>query len=186
MNGNRTSFGQDGGGKPDAALDHLAYECIDQIVRTAGMAQATLARWLYEHYRLSPTAGQVLAIIEGAAEPLTPQVISERIYITTGTMTSILDTLERRGFVRRLPYAGDRRKILVDITDEARSILAEALPVVRATERLWASCLTVDEQATLLNLLSRIRDQITAYPVGATESSLVGVSAALSHGEGST
>jgi len=175
MQESQATSGRDGRRKPRSARETRAHECIDNIVRTAGMAQDALARWLHRHYRLSPTAGQVLAIIAGAAEPLTPRVISERIYITTGTMTSILDTLERRGFVRRMPHSDDRRKTLVDITDEARTVLAEALPTVRAAERRWASCLSADEQAMLLDLLAKIRDQITAYPLDAAMSSQAAV-----------
>ena len=47
-------------------------------------------------------------------------------------MTSLLDTLERRGLVERHPHPTDRRKILIYLTDEARRIVNETLPVQHA------------------------------------------------------
>jgi DNA-binding MarR family transcriptional regulator len=47
-------------------------------------------------------------------------------------MTSLLDTLERRGLVERHPHPSDRRKILVHLTDEAGRIVEQTLPVQHA------------------------------------------------------
>lgn len=44
-------------------------------------------------------------------------------------MTSLVDTLERRGLVERHLHSTDRRKILIYSTDEARRIVNETLPV---------------------------------------------------------
>ena len=85
-------------------------------------------RQTWDDYGLSATARMALAVIEGAHEPLEPSVIAERLIITSGSMTSMLDTLERRGLVRRMPHPADRRKLLVDVTDGARAILDELLP----------------------------------------------------------
>ena len=86
-----------------------------------------------EEYQLSPSAREILAIIEGAGQPLEPSVIAERLLITTGSMTSLLDTLQKRGLIRRLPHPGDRRKLLVDITPDAQAIVDEFLPSLPRT-----------------------------------------------------
>lgn len=62
----------------------------------------------------------MLAIVEGEGAPLPPSVIGERMLMTSGTMTSLLDTLARRGLVRRAPHPDDRRMQLVAITDAGR------------------------------------------------------------------
>jgi DNA-binding MarR family transcriptional regulator len=111
-----------------------------------------------EQYQLSPSARQVLAVIEGARQPLEPSVIAERVLITTGSMTSILDTLERRGLVRRMPHPADRRKLLVDITPDAQAILDQLLPSLHARERdVISDALTTREQHELLRLITRIQ-----------------------------
>src|SRR5438874_1735159 len=70
----------------------------------------------WEDHRLSGTAKQALAILDGAGEPLEPGVIADRLIITSGSTTSLLDTLEKAGLVRRTRHPEDRRKVLVDIT----------------------------------------------------------------------
>ena len=73
-------------------------------------------RYTQDEYQLSPGGREILAVVEGAGEPLEPTVIAQRLLITTGSVTSLLDNLEKRGLIRRMPHPHDRRKLLVDIT----------------------------------------------------------------------
>jgi len=115
-------------------------------------------RQTWDDYGLSATARMALAVIEGAHEPLEPSVIAERLIITSGSMTSMLDTLERRGLVRRMPHPGDRRKLLVDVTDGARAILDELLPSLHHRQRkLMEAALTKDEQRRLLEIVAKVQ-----------------------------
>jgi DNA-binding MarR family transcriptional regulator len=41
--------------------------------------------------------------------------------LSTGAITTLLDRLERAGFVRRVRDTDDRRRVLVELTDEARA-----------------------------------------------------------------
>ncbi len=50
--------------------------------------------------------------------PLTPGRLAELSGLTTGTVTGVLDRLERAGFVRRTRDGGDRRKVLVELREE--------------------------------------------------------------------
>src|SRR5205814_1048441 len=103
--------------------------------RTAELLMGLHNRHTLDQYQLSPSARGVLAVVEGAGEPLEPSVIAERLVVTTGSMTSLLDNLEKRGLVRRLPHPSDRRKLLIDITPEAQAIVDEFLPALHARER---------------------------------------------------
>ena len=115
-------------------------------------------RHTLDRYQLSPSARGVLAVVEGAGEPLEPTVIAERLVVTTGSMTSLLDNLEKRGLIRRLPHPDDRRKILVDITAPAQAIVDELLPTLHAREReVVGAALTATEQRTLLRLLAKLQ-----------------------------
>ena len=111
-----------------------------------------------EEYQLSPSARQVLAVVEGAGQPLEPSVIAERVLITTGSMTSLLDTLEKRGLVRRMPHPDDRRKLLVAVTSEAQTILDELLPSLHERERdVMSDALSTGEQRELLQLIAKVQ-----------------------------
>ena len=127
-------------------------------MRTGNVLIGLHDRQAWTDYRLSSTAKQALAVIEGAGEPLEPTTVAERLIITTGSMTSMLDTLEKRGLVRRMPHPSDRRKLLVDITDEAVTILDEMLPSFHQRERrLINSALTKREQRDLLRILAKLQ-----------------------------
>ena len=107
-----------------------ASEVAANLSRTATALVSAVERWPRETANLSASAFQTLAILEGASEPLPAHVIAERLIVRSASMTSLLDTLERRGLVERHPHPSDRRKILVHLTDEARRIVEHA--VIRA------------------------------------------------------
>jgi DNA-binding MarR family transcriptional regulator len=138
--------------------ERLATECYANLVRTGDRLIGLHNRQAWEDYRLSASARMALAVIEGADGPLEPSVIAERLIITSGSMTSVLDTLERRGLVRRMRHPDDRRKLLVEVTDEAVAILDEMLPSLHQRERaLIDAALTVEEQRRLLGLVAKVQ-----------------------------
>lgn len=136
----------------------LATECYANLIRTADLLLGLHNRHTSDRYQLSPSARSVLAIVEGAGQPLEPSVIAERLLVTTGSMTSLLDNLEKRGLIRRLPHPEDRRKLLIDITPAAQAIVDELLPVLHARERdVLGAALTAAEQRTLLSFVAKIQ-----------------------------
>jgi DNA-binding MarR family transcriptional regulator len=145
---------------PDAR--RAATLCATNLIRTANRLLAEIDRRRWTVADLSASASQILAVVEGAGEPLPPHVIAERLLVTSGTMTSLLDTLERRGLVRRVPHPTDRRKLLIAITDEARTLLDQMLPRVHGASRDAFAVLSDAECATLVELLARVQAQLTA------------------------
>ncbi|WP_433476045.1 MarR family winged helix-turn-helix transcriptional regulator [Spirillospora sp. CA-142024] len=51
---------------------------------------------------------------------LTPGRLGTALGLTAGSVTAMLDRLERLGYLTRSPDPGDRRKVLIQITDTAR------------------------------------------------------------------
>jgi DNA-binding MarR family transcriptional regulator len=136
----------------------LATECYANLCQAGDLLMELHNRQSREEYQLSATARQVLAVVEGAGTPLEPSVIADRVLVTTGTMTSVLDTLEKRGLIRRMPHPDDRRKVLVDITDGAQAILDELLPSLHARERdVIRGALSTPEQRELLRLVAKVQ-----------------------------
>lgn len=136
----------------------LATECFANLFQAGDLLMDLHNRHTREEYQLSPSARQVLAVVEGAGQPLEPSVIAERVLITTGSMTSLLDTLEKRGLIQRMPHPDDRRKLLVDITPDAQAILDELLPSLHAREhQVISSALSTKEQRELLHLIAKIQ-----------------------------
>jgi DNA-binding MarR family transcriptional regulator len=79
-------------------------------------------------------------------------------------MTSVLDTLERKGYVQRLTDPDDRRRVLVDVTPDAQTLLNQLLPAVVQTTTAVMAGIDDSELHAFLNTLVRIRDAIAAAP----------------------
>ena len=142
--------------------DALATECFANLWRTAELLMGLHNRHTSERHRLSPSARGVLAVVEGAGEPLEPTVIAERLVVTTASMTSLLDNLAKRGLIVRLPHPDDRRKLLIDITPAAQAIVDELLPTLHARERdVVRAALTTREQQSLLRSLAKLQRAAT-------------------------
>ncbi|WP_234478496.1 MarR family winged helix-turn-helix transcriptional regulator [Streptomyces sp. MBT65] len=50
---------------------------------------------------------------------ITPRELSRRLGLTTGSVTTMLDRLEKLAYLTRTPHPDDRRKTLVRVTPEA-------------------------------------------------------------------
>jgi DNA-binding MarR family transcriptional regulator len=51
--------------------------------------------------------------------PLTQRQLGDRLSLTSGAMTMLVDRLEDAGWVRRRPHPSDRRYVLVELTEQA-------------------------------------------------------------------
>ena len=66
-----------------------------------------------------------------------PGELAEATQLSKQTLGSILDQLERAGYVERVPDPSDGRARLVTITPKGRELVELSLPVVREIEHSW-------------------------------------------------
>lgn len=137
-----------------------AAEVAANLVRTSDAFLAEVERRRREIADLSASGFQVLAILEGAGEPLPGHVIADRLLVSSASMTSLLDTLERRGLVERHAHPTDRRKVLIQLTDEAREIVDRMLPTVHAAATEALADLAEHEREQLINALATVRARL--------------------------
>ena len=80
---------------------------------TALFHQAAAAK-----YGLGITDMKTLSVLmqEG---PMTAGRLAQRLSLTTGAVTNVIDRLQRRGLVSRAPDPDDRRKVIVIVNQEA-------------------------------------------------------------------
>ena len=139
--------------------DAASTEAFASLVRAGQALLAELDRCIANSIDVKQPIFTALAVLDGAGEALTPSEIADRVLVASATMTATLDALERRGWVRRLPNPADRRSVLVEITDEGRSVADQALPGIRAVEQSMMSTLTTSERAQLVELLDKVLRQ---------------------------
>lgn len=143
---------------PDANV--LATEAVMNTIRTADRLFDRIGR-LLRPLDVSAAGGLVLGILRDRG-PMSPSELGERLIVTRATVTGVVDSLERRGFVRRSANPADRRSVLVEITPAGLSVLQELRTLVHRNEKAWLGTLSDDELRSYIELLHRIQDGVDA------------------------
>ena len=133
-----------------------ATECAMNLVLTADQLERQIAG-LLQPFDLSPATGLVLSILADAEEPVSPNRIADRLIISRASVTSLLDSLEKRGYVKRHPHQSDRRMLVIELTAAGRKAAEQFRPVVHHCQKEWLQVLSDQEQAQLLNMLHRVQ-----------------------------
>ena len=141
----------------------LDTQVMRQLQRAGAKVDALITRVARRH-GLSHAALNALAVIEEAGGPVPAGQVSTQMHISTATMTSVLDTLERNGHIRRQPDPADRRRVLVDITPAAQALLNQVLPEVQQVVTATLSPLGEQALHTLLDALTAANAALAAAP----------------------
>ncbi|WP_091338370.1 MarR family winged helix-turn-helix transcriptional regulator [Micromonospora rhizosphaerae] len=100
--------------------DVLRHAPLGRLLSVAGkLVEQRWGRYLAEHHGLTSAGMRVLFILSGMGET-THRDVAERCFVRPATLTGIVDTLERDGFVERRRDAADRRTVRVALTDKGR------------------------------------------------------------------
>lgn len=101
--------------------------------------------------------------------PTTPAELADLASVSRATITGLLDTLERDGFVRRQPDPGDRRQMSVHLTPKGQAFMQDILPGhFRLITQLMGN-LSNHEQQTLSRLLTKVSMQAASLASGSGE-----------------
>lgn len=94
--------------------------------------------------------------------PLTPAELADRAGVTRATMTGLLDGLEEDGYLTRTGQLEDRRRVSVELTPKAHTLLQQMLPLYfRRVAKLMKN-LDDQERETLMRLMHKMRDGLPA------------------------
>jgi len=117
----------------------------------------------FGRYRLSESRFVVLIMLHTAAGgEMCCSDIAESTGVSRATVTGLLDGLERDGFIRRVDYPEDRRRITITLTASGRRLLDKILPDhLRRIESVMAN-LSKPDRKTLLTLLDKVRGGVAS------------------------
>ncbi len=138
------------------AASASATECAMNLVRTGDLVLGRVAATL-QPLEVSPAGGLVLGLLKDAGQPCSPNFISERLIVSPATVTGVLDTLAKRGLVRREPHPSDRRMVLVHLTKAGSRMADKVRRVVHRAEAEWMRSLSEPERAQLIDLLGKVQ-----------------------------
>ena len=139
---------------PDASA--RATECAMNLAFTADLMVKRITE-LVGPFDLSPASGLVLSMLADSEAAVAPKEIADKLIISRATATGLVNSLEKRGYVRRGQHPSDRRSVLVEITDSGREVADAFRPIVHQQQRQWFEVLSAAEQAQLIDSLQRLQ-----------------------------
>jgi len=122
----------------------LTYKYLDQIVSRLGVSQAQAS---------------VILVLKGADEPLPLSRLARYLVQEAQSVTSLVDRLEARGLVKRVPDNRDRRVIHVELTPEGDVVFDQLFPAALKACREAFSGLSGRELHELSQLSAKVRNR---------------------------
>lgn len=95
-------------------------------------------------------------------QPLSLTDLSERIFRSNSTLTSLIDRMERDGLVARVAHANDRRVTTVELTEQGLDVLLRIRRHHRPFLADMMVCLSQEELSQLTGLLEKIEGKLVS------------------------
>lgn len=124
------------------------------------------SRQLAQQHGLTVPQLMVLKEIEQQSEPSLVEV-ARGVHLSKPTVKSILDRLERQGWIQRSRSSRDRRRLILTSTHAGRVLLEAAPPLLHERFVSAFSALKDWEQTLLLSSLQRVSDMLHASELDA-------------------
>ncbi|MEU9874567.1 MULTISPECIES: MarR family winged helix-turn-helix transcriptional regulator [Actinomadura] len=135
---------------------------IGRLFGAAARLSGPIVWRIIERHGISP-AGFFLLRLLIVEDGLRPGEVAKRLMVTPATVTSVVDTLERNGHVRRERSYRDRRGVMLLITDSGRRFLAEKSgPIGRDLSRLY-DVVGEDDEAAVRRFLLKLIQKFENY-----------------------
>ena len=132
------------------------------LVSALERATHALALWIeraFADLRLTQAEAHVLAALSEIA-PCSINDLHHRFGHKRSTLTSLLDRLEERGWVRRGTHPTSRRLTLVELTEEGRLVADRTQSAVRELEVRLLSHLDSADMAAFARVLSALEEEV--------------------------
>jgi DNA-binding MarR family transcriptional regulator len=137
--------------KEDKILSHSELlKALEDQSRELGTRTVIFHHFIGERLGLNPTDHKCLDLIIKAETPMTATQLAEETGLSTGTITGVMDRLEKAGYIKRKRDANDRRLIFIKpLVERALIKLGPVFePIRQASIDLYSKY--TDEQLTVI------------------------------------
>jgi DNA-binding MarR family transcriptional regulator len=138
---------------PEIALHALV---VRSIIQMSGEIQRRMESFV-RPFALTTSRMGVLLVLFFNQNPLSPSEVGDRLYVTRGNMTGLIEGLVNDGLVRRIKRAHDRRAHDLQLTARGIELVEEYFPHHRNALASLAAGLTPPERLQLAQLLQKLR-----------------------------
>ncbi|WP_166299429.1 MarR family winged helix-turn-helix transcriptional regulator [Bradyrhizobium sp. 2S1] len=133
---------------------------LDALAGHAGYAVRRFQLWIFQDFiktlaaaDIRPTQYSVMTVI-GANPGLSQMAVAKRLGIERARLVHLLDSLEERDFVSRIPSATDRRTHALHLTARGKTALAQFKRLAAEHERHVAEKIGKENRERLLQILA--------------------------------
>ena len=109
-----------------------------------------------KHLGIGQSGWMTIAMIAKADAPMSQRALADLVGVEGPSMVSMLDRLERDGFVSRAPSPNDRRVKLAHLTEAGRTVYAE----VRKEAEAFRTGLLADVDPALLDAAAALLESL--------------------------
>jgi MarR family 2-MHQ and catechol resistance regulon transcriptional repressor len=154
MTTNTIPFHQIGSAKPPTLPEPGSISEIFQLLERASRRLKHIQRLTVQQTGLTPSQFYILKLLwECDRRPF--KELARELICSRATITGIVDTLQKNGFIQREPNPDDRRSLLAALTEKGRSLQGE-LPDLEVYFNQCCSGLSKEEFQTLRVLLVKL------------------------------
>lgn len=141
--------------RPD--LDVKAKAVVGRIIQLQGIILEKVGQ-AFKPLEMNTGEYAVLCTLRVNGKPyqLTPKQIIKRVLLSSGGMSNLLERLEQKHWLIRLPDPNDRRGVLVKLTEKGFKLVEQAMALHAKIEQQFTAQLTAQEHATLAQLLKKL------------------------------
>lgn len=115
-----------------------------------------------DRYGLNRTDMRGLDLV-GRSGPIAPTELAQLLGFTTGGITTVIDRLERAGYVRRRPDPKDRRRLVIEATAQTTQRDGEVFGALIGTMEDALSSYSDADLAVISTFLDTAREVTAAY-----------------------
>lgn len=147
--------------RPD--IDVTPMQILSRVTRLSRQLDRK-RKAVFASHGLETWAFDVLSSLRRAGDPyqMSPSALTVELLVTSGTMTNRIDRLASAGWVSRQRDPGDRRGVLVQLTEEGRRKVDDALSDFLALEAQMLQALDESECASLAASLRHLVASVEA------------------------
>ncbi len=121
------------------------------------LIKAELEQRLQEETGMLLADNEALLNVGHAEEPLRMSDIANRLVLSPGGATKVIDRLEEMGCVARTPDPTDRRATIVEITEVGREAMHRNRKIIDAGLRaVWADHVSDEEARLIIDVMDRV------------------------------
>lgn len=125
------------------------------VLSRANKAINEVTNQFFQDKGLNPTEFAVLELLyHKGRQPL--QQIGNKILLASGSITYVIDKLEKRGYLKRVSCPSDRRVTYADITEEGTKFMQKLFPEHEKNLHELLNVLTSEEKDTAIELLKKL------------------------------